>query len=85
MLELLGTIAGNILSLPGILGLGLGMLTRSPILGMILGGLVGVLESYAFARWDFARIDPTELVVAIIVGIVFGLLGSLIRRRGALV
>ena len=32
MLNLLGTIAGNILSLPGILGLALGMTTRNLLL-----------------------------------------------------
>lgn len=44
MLDLLGTIGGNALSLPGILGLALGMMTRNWRLAAILGGVVGVVE-----------------------------------------
>ena len=45
MLDLLGTIGGNILSLPGILGLALGMMTRNISLGAGLGGVVGIVET----------------------------------------
>lgn len=86
MLDILGLIAGNILNLPGILGLALGMTTRNPIIGAGLGVLVGVASTYIF----FSDLGPGhfawgELVVAVIIGALFGGLGSLIRRKGALV
>lgn len=82
MLELLGTIGGNILSLPGILGLGLGMMTRQIWLGALLGGLVGVLETLVFAGWQFSHVEGLELGIAIAVGLCAGSLGSVIRRKG---
>lgn len=85
MLEILGTIGGNILSLPGILGLALGMLTRNFLFAGIMGGLVGIGETLIFAKMSFANIEPIELIVAIIVGIAAGCLGSAIRRKGTTV
>lgn len=85
MLNILGTIAGNILSLPGILGLALGMLTRNPLIGGVLGAIVGVAETLIFAGFSFGRIEPLELVIAVMVGIVAGCVGSLIRIKGATV
>lgn len=82
MLELLGTIGANIISLPGILGLALGMMTRNPILGAVMGGLVGVLETFIFAHWSFANVETIELVIAVIVGLCAGTLGSAIRIKG---
>lgn len=85
MLDILGTIGGNILSFPGILGLALGMTTRNWILGAAMGGIVGVLETLIFAGFSLANIVPLELVIAILVGIAAGLLGTAIRIKGTTV
>ncbi len=85
MLEILGTIAANILSLPGILGVLFGMMTRNPLVGSALGALVGVAKTFVFAGMSFANAEPLEMGIAIIVGAVFGGLGSMIRRIGATV
>lgn len=83
MLEFLGTVAGNILSLPGILGLALGMMTRTLWLAAVMGAIVGFIETLVFAKFDFAKIEITDLVIAISVGILAGLLGCAIRHKGA--
>ncbi|WP_425038628.1 hypothetical protein [Primorskyibacter sp. S187A] len=80
MLELLGTIGGNVLSLPGILGLAVGMMTRNIVLAAILGGVVGLGEAFLFG--DLAAM---ELGVSVLVGVIAASLGSLIRRKGATV
>lgn len=85
MLNLLGTIAGNILSLPGILGLALGMMTRNVALAAGLGGFVGVVETLIFAKFQTANIDFLELAVAVVVGILAGTLGCAIRKKGTTV
>ncbi|NDR58395.1 hypothetical protein [Aliiruegeria sabulilitoris] len=85
MLDILGTIAGNILSLPGILGLALGMMTRNLLVAAILGGVVGVAETYIFSGFDFARVEPLDLAIAIGVGVIAGCVGRAIRVRGATV
>ena len=83
MLEILGTIAGNILSLPGILGLALGMMTRTLWLGVAMGGVVGILETLIFAKFQLAKIETLDLTIAILVGLMAGALGCIIRRKGA--
>ena len=85
LLDLLGTIGGNILSLPGILGVALGMMTRNIYLGASLGGVVGVMETLIFAGFSLQSVDTLELVVAVCVGVVAGTVGSLIRIKGATV
>jgi len=85
MLNLLGTIGGNVLSLPGILGLALGMTTRNWMVGMSLGGAVGVLETLIFAGFDFAQINTLEFAIAVLVGIAAGALGTGIRVIGTTV
>lgn len=85
MLEILGTIGGNILSLPGILGLALGMMTRKLWLAVVMGGLVGVLETLAFAHWSFAKVETMELAIGVLVGMFASSIGCLIRRKGATV
>ncbi|WP_424933305.1 hypothetical protein [Amaricoccus macauensis] len=85
MLEILGIIAGNILSLPGILGLALGMTTRSFPLGCGMGAFIGMLSTLIFVGFGFAAIEPLELVIAVVIGIMAGALGTLIRRYGATV
>ncbi|SDK28792.1 hypothetical protein [Aliiruegeria lutimaris] len=85
MLDILGTIAGNILSLPGIFGLALGMMTRNLLLAAIFGAVIGVIETYIFAGFDFSQAEPLELTIAICVGVVAGCVGRAIRVRGATV
>ena len=85
MLDLLGTIGGNALSLPGILGLALGMMTRNWVVGACLGGVVGVVETFLFAGFQISRIEAVELVVAVLVGVAAGVVGTGIRRIGATV
>lgn len=85
MLEILGTIGGNVLSLPGILGLAVGMMTRKLWLAAILGFLVGVFETIAFAHWSFANVDTMELTIGVLVGIFASSIGCLIRQKGATV
>ena len=85
MLEFLGTIGGNILSLPGVLGLALGMMTRNILLAACLGGLVGLAEAMLFAKMSFGNLDAMELMLSIGVGVLAGCLGSVIRRKGATV
>ncbi|MBE1282651.1 MAG: hypothetical protein GJ676_05005 [Rhodobacteraceae bacterium] len=85
MLNLLGTIAGNILSLPGILGLALGMTTRNVFLGSAMGGVVGVFETMIFAKFQMANVEMLELLIAVAVGLMAGALGSAIRIKGTTV
>ena len=85
MLEILGTIAGNILSLPGIVGLALGMMTRNIVVAAVLGAGIGAFETFIFAGGSFAAAEPMELAIAIGVGILFACLGCLIRLKGATV
>lgn len=82
MLNLLGTIAGNILSLPGILGLALGMMTRNIAVAAILGAIVGVGETMVFAKFQTANIDILELLIAVLVGTLAGMVGCAIRLKG---
>ncbi|MFB2532979.1 hypothetical protein ACEYYB_10700 [Paracoccus sp. p4-l81] len=85
ILDFLGTVGGNILSLPGILGLGLGMMTRNWLLAALMGATIGALQTLVFHHFDLAAIFAYELVIAIAVGIIFALLGCAIRHRGATV
>jgi len=85
MLEFLGTVGANIISLPGILGLALGMMTRRIWLGALMGGLVGVFETLVFAHWDFSNFGTSDLLIAVIIGLCAGSLGSVIRIKGATV
>jgi hypothetical protein len=85
MLNILGTIAGNILSFPGILGLAFGMMTRNFVLATVVGGLVGVVETLLFAGFSFANVEILELFVAVLVGMAAGALGCAIRFKGTTV
>ncbi|MET1410963.1 hypothetical protein ABVF61_01785 [Roseibium sp. HPY-6] len=85
ILDLLGTIGGNVLSLPGILGLALGMMTRNWILAGILGALVGIAETFIFAGFNMAEVRMFDLSIAIIVGVLAASLGCVIRHKGATV
>jgi len=82
MLEILGTIGANILSLPGILGLAVGMMTRNLLLAAALGVLIGVAETLIFVGFQVAEIETMELLIAIAVGLLAGTIGSLFRIKG---
>ncbi len=82
MLNLLGTIGGNVLSLPGILGLALGMTTRNWVVGVALGATVGVVETFLFAGFKLAEINTLEFIIAVLVGMAAGALGTGIRIVG---
>ena len=82
MLNLLGTIGANALSLPGILGVAVGMMTRSYVLAAIFGAGIGVAETFVFAGLSLAGMEALELVVGVAVGTIAGCLGAAIRRRG---
>lgn len=85
MLNFLGTIGGNVLGLPGILGLALGMMTRNWMLGASLGGAVGIVETFMFAGFQLSNVDMLDLIIAICVGMLAGAVGSGIRIIGATV
>ena len=85
MLDLIGTIGGNALSLPGILGLAFGMMTRNWIVAAVLGATVGLAETMIFVGFDLAGVEIMELLIAIVVGVLAGLLGCAIRHKGATV
>lgn len=85
MLNLLGTIAGNILSLPGILGLAVGMMTRNLILASGMGAVVGIAETLIFADFAMANVDTLELIVSVLVGLLAGMVGCAIRIKGTTV
>ncbi|WP_193143009.1 MULTISPECIES: hypothetical protein [unclassified Meridianimarinicoccus] len=84
MLDFFGTIAGNILSLPGILGLALGMMTRNWSLAASMGGFVGILNTLIFAHFSFAEIAVYDLLIAVAVGAAAGVVGCAIRHKGSL-
>ncbi|SDH73568.1 hypothetical protein [Alloyangia pacifica] len=85
LLDLLGTIGGSILGLPGILGVALGMTTRNWIIAAILGGAIGVLSPLILGGHHSAEVPVTtlEYSVSTIVGILAGLIGCAIRHKGA--
>ena len=58
-------------------------MTRRLWLGAVMGGVVGVLETLVFAGWQFSQVEPLELIIAIVVGVCAGSLGTLVRRKGA--
>lgn len=84
-LDLLGTIGGAILGLPGILGVTLGMTTRNWIIAMILGGGIGVLTPVILGEHHSAQVPITalEYSVSTLIGLLAGLMGCAIRRIGA--
>lgn len=85
MLEFLGTLGGNVLSLPGILGVAVGMTTRNIAVAAVLGGIVGIAEVLLFSKLASGDISAMELILSVGVGIAAGCVGSLIRRKGATV
>ena len=85
ILDLLGTIGAAALGLPGILGVGLGMTSRNPIVGAALGGIVGVASPFVLGGSHSTEvpITPLEYGIALLIGVMAGLVGCAIRRKGA--
>lgn len=87
LLDLLGTIGASILGLPGILGVALGMMTRNLIVAAILGGGVGVVSPFLLGGSHSTHVPITSLEygIALAIGVLAGLIGCAIRRKGATV
>lgn len=87
MLDLLGTIGGSILGLPGILGTAIGMSTRNWALAGALGGAVGIASPVLLGGSHSTQVavTPLEYGMALVVGVLAGLVGCAIRRKGATV
>lgn len=85
ILDLLGTIGAAALGLPGILGVGLGMTSRNPIVGAALGGIVGVASPFVLGGSHSTEVPITTLEygIALLIGVMAGLVGCAIRRKGA--
>lgn len=83
ILDFLGTVGGNILSLPGIVGLGLGMMTRNWALAAILGVLIGIVETLLFNDFNLAETNAYDAAIAIVIGVMASLVGCAIRHKGA--
>ncbi|MGS4885472.1 hypothetical protein [Roseibium sp. MB-4] len=84
-LDLLGTIGGNVLSLPGILGLAAGMMTRNWVLAGFLGAAIGVVETFLFAGFQVSEINLIDLFIAVLIGVLASSFGCAIRHKGATV
>lgn len=84
-LDFLGTLGGNILSLPGILGLAAGMATRNWLIAAALGACIGILETLLFNGFRLPEIEIFDLLIAVAVGIAAACLGCAIRHKGATV
>lgn len=84
-LELIGTIGGAVLGLPGIVGLALGMATRKWILAAAMGAVVGLVGPLMFGGAHATYVTVSEFVVSGVVGVLAGLLGCAIRHKGATV
>ncbi|MGR3792981.1 hypothetical protein [Vannielia sp. SX4] len=87
LLDLLGTIGGSILGLPGILGTAFGMMTRNWFVAAGLGGITGLLSPLVLggSHSTHVPITLTEYAVSITVGLIAGLVGCAIRHKGATV
>ncbi|MGR3321828.1 MAG: hypothetical protein ACU0DK_07845 [Pseudooceanicola sp.] len=84
-LDFLGTVGSNVLSLPGIVGLGLGMMTRNWILAVVFGVLIGAIETVLFIDFDLAGTNAFDVIIAIVIGVMASLVGCAIRHKGATV
>lgn len=87
ILDLLGTIGGSILGLPGILGMALGMTTRNWALAAGLGAATGLLAPMLLggSHSTHVPIAMTEYFVSVLIGTLAGLAGCGIRHKGATV
>lgn len=87
LLDLLGTVGGAILGLPGILGLALGMTTRIWVFAAGIGGVVGLITPLLLggAHSTYVAVTLTEYGVSVVIGVLAGIVGCAIRHKGATV
>lgn len=86
-LDLLGTIGGSILGLPGIFGFTFGLMTRNWLLAAGAGAVIGVLGPMLLGGSHSTHVPITtlEYSVGLIIGALAALTGCAIRRKGAIV
>ena len=87
LLDLIGTIGGAVLNLPGFLGLAAGMATRNWALAAFLGAVIGAVTPVLLggAHSTYVAVTAMEFGVSIAVGLLAGLVGCAIRHKGATV
>ncbi|PKQ10495.1 MAG: hypothetical protein CVT70_19380 [Alphaproteobacteria bacterium HGW-Alphaproteobacteria-1] len=87
MLDLVGTIGANVLGLPGILGVSLGLMTRNWILAAVMGATVGLIAPILLGASHATNVAVplSEHAIGIAIGMLAGLLGCAIRHKGATV
>lgn len=84
-LDFLGTVGGNILGLPGLVGLALGMMTRNWVLAVVMGVGIGVIETLLFNDLHLAEFNLYDIAIAVMIGVMASLVGCAIRHKGATV
>jgi hypothetical protein len=87
MLDLIGTIGANVLGLPGILGVSLGLMTRNWILAAVMGAAVGLIAPVllGMSHATHVAVPASDYAIGIVIGILAGLMGCAIRHKGATV
>jgi hypothetical protein len=87
VLDLVGTIGGAVLGLPGLVGIALGMMTRRPLLALVLGAAVGFLAPVLLGGSHSTDVPVTtlEMAISVVIGVLAAQVGCVIRRRGATV
>ncbi|MGC8201338.1 hypothetical protein ACP2AV_01410 [Aliiroseovarius sp. PTFE2010] len=84
-LDFLGTVGGNVLGLPGLVGLALGMMTRNWVLAVIMGIGIGAIQSLLFSDFQLAESNIYDVGIAVLIGVLASLVGCAIRHKGATV
>ncbi|PRY86145.1 hypothetical protein [Donghicola tyrosinivorans] len=87
VLDLVGTIGGAVLGLPGLVGIAFGMMTRKPLVALVLGAAVGVLAPVLLGGSHSTDVPITtlEMAISVVIGVLAAQVGCVIRRRGATV
>lgn len=87
VLDLVGTIGGAVLGLPGLVGIALGMMTRKPLVALVLGAAVGFLAPILLGGSHSTHVPVTmfEMAISVVIGVLAAQVGCVIRRRGATV
>ena len=85
ILDFLGTVGGNILGLPGLVGLALGMMTRNWALAVVMGIGIGVIATLLFNDFSLAETNAYDVAIAVMIGVMASLVGCAIRHKGATV
>ena len=87
VLDLVGTIGGAVLGLPGLVGVALGMMTRKPLVALVLGAAVGFVAPVLGGGSHSTDVPITtlEMAISVVIGVLAAQVGCVIRRRGATV